>query len=163
MCRISLVLAFVITLACIGCGRSKTYTGVNGEKVTVDQSGDKADITFTNKDGEKVRISAGSKGTPLPKDFPKDVPIYSGAQVNLSTNAKEGMMVVLKTGDSSEKVKEFYDKSLKEQGWESEESFNMGQNSTTNYKKDNRKLIVQIISGEETTIQLIISQEKENK
>jgi hypothetical protein len=161
MCRIYLALLLGIALAGMGCGRSKTYTGADGEKVTVTKSGDNAEITFTGKDGEKMQMTSSAKGGSLPKNFPKDAPIYPGAAVTISSNAKDGMMVMLKTSDSLEKVKEFYEKALKEQGWDNENSVNMGQNMMLANKKDNRQLTVQIMSGDETVIQIVLTEEKD--
>ena len=69
-------------------------------------------------------------------------------------------MVMLKSKDSLDKIKQFYETTLKEQGWENESSMNMGQNAVLANKKENRTLNVSIISGDETIIQLMIAEEK---
>ena len=135
MCRICLALLLGYVLCCTGCGRSKTYTGPNGEKVTVSEKGDNADITFTGKDGEKVQMTSSAKGVALPANFPKDAPIYPGATVFQSVTTKEGMMVTLKSKDPLDKIKQYYETTLKEQGWENESSMNMGQNAVLANKK----------------------------
>jgi len=160
MCRTCITLLLGIALFGMGCGRTKTYTGPDGEKVTVSKKNGNAEFTFTGKKGEKIQLSANEQGTSLPDNFPKDAPIYPGATVAMSTTMPDGMMVMLKSADSMKQVKEFYEKTLKEQGWENESSFNTPQGATMANKKDKRTLAVTINSGNETVIQLIVTQEK---
>jgi len=55
----------------------------------------------------------------------------------MSTKNQDGMMVLLKTSDSMEKVHEFYKQSIKEQGWETENALNMPQGIMLMNKKTN--------------------------
>jgi hypothetical protein len=159
----SFVLLLAVAVLGMGCGRSKTrtVTGPNGEKYTVSQKGDKVDVTFTGKSGEKVQVTSGDKGGALPDYFPKDVPVYPDATINISSRTREGMMVMLKTNEPPETIKQYYEKASKEQGWEeNENTVAMGQITILGYKKDNRTLTVTINADKETLIQLMVAEEK---
>lgn len=184
MCRTFFTLVLGISLlAMAGCKRSNTtYTGPNGEKMTVNEDGSNAQITFTGKDGKKtlmstktggkgevtitgadgetMQYSTGEKGAALPKDFPKDVPVYSGGVIMQNMTMPNGILVMIKSGDATDKIKEFYENSLKDQGWVNETSMESPQGSTLIYKKDDRTLSVIIATGDETMIHLTISKEK---
>ena len=163
MCRMCFAVLLAVAVLGMGCGRSKTrtVTGPNGEKYTVSDKGDNAEVTITGKNGEKVQISSGEKGTSLPDDFPKDVPVYPGATINISSKTREGIMVMLKTNESAEKIKQYYEKANKEQGWEeNENTVAMGKITILGYKKDSRTLTVTISTDKETIIQLMVAEEK---
>jgi len=163
MCRMCFALLLGIAVLGMGCGRSKTrtVTGPNGEKYTVAEKGDNVDVTFTGKSGEKIQVTSGDKGVSLPDYFPKDVPVYPGATINISSKTREGMMVMLKTNESAEKIKQYYEKANKEQGWEeNENTVAMDKIAILGYKKDNRTLTVTISTDKETMIQLMVAEEK---
>jgi hypothetical protein len=170
-------------LGMVGCKKSTTYTGPNGEKVTVNEDGSNAQITLTGKDGEKVHMStkaggnhgevtitgtdggkmefsSNEKGIALPKDFPKDAPIYSGGVIMQNLSMPNGMMVMIKTGDTADKIKEFYEKSLIDQGWKNETSMESTQGATLIYKKEDRTLSVVIATGDDTMIHLTVTPDK---
>jgi hypothetical protein len=153
---LTLLLATVLTVAGYGC--SKSYRGPNGENVTVGSDGN-VEMTATGKDGEKIRI-AGGKGISLPNDFPKDVPIYTGATPVSSINAKDGTMVTLQTTDPVEKVDEFYAKQLKDQGWTIENTIKTAESTNYANKKEKRTLNVSINGGGNTMIILMVGEEK---
>jgi hypothetical protein len=181
MARLSIALLFVGFLALSGCDRSTTVTGPNGEKVTVSkdgknvvvtgadnkeqkmtvsQDGKGVEISGVGPNGEKVQISQGA-GASLPKDFPSDVPVYAGAKPVMNATVQEGTTVMLETTDPSDKVVEYYDKNLKEQGWEQESKFNMQNTVSISSKKEKRRLAVNIMGADnKTTIQLVLVNEK---
>ncbi len=148
-----------VALIVAGCGRSKTYTGPNGEKMTISDKGGDMEFSLTGKNGEKVQVSTNRKGVSLPNDFPKDAPVYPGATIVQSLKMKEGFSIMLKSADSTEKIKQYYEKTLKEQGWDIENAMNMEQVTMLHSKKENRTLTVSITSGNETTVQLMVSQD----
>jgi hypothetical protein len=159
MGRVYFAMLLLSVFVVAGCGRSKSYSGPNGEKVTVNEDGGGVEINATGPDGGKV-VFSGGKGAALPGDFPKDAPVYPGVKVVLSTNTKEGMTVMLETADAADKVVEFYEKNLKDQGWEAESALKSAQNTTLIAKKEKRTLAVNIISAEKVMIQLMVRQEK---
>jgi hypothetical protein len=163
MCRIYFVLMLAIAVMGTGCGRSKsrTITGPNGEKYTVSEKSDKLDVTFTGKSGEKIHVASGEKGVALPDDFPKDVPVYPGATINFSSKTREGMLLMLKSTESPEKIKQYYEKETKQQGWEeNENTVAMDKITILGFKKGDRTLTVTINTDKETIIQLMVAEEK---
>jgi hypothetical protein len=165
MRRMCFVLMLGIALIGMGCGRSKTrtVTGSNGEKYTVSEIGDKVDVTYTGKSGEKVQVTTSEKGGSLPDGFPKDVPVYPGAAINISSKTRDGIMVMLKCNESPEKIKKYYEKENKEQGWEeNQNTVVMDKITLLGYKKDGRTLTVTINADKETMIQLMIAEDKAN-
>jgi hypothetical protein len=160
MCRNLFTLLLGGIFLCTGCGRTTTYTGPNGEKATVTQKGDKVDITISGDKGGTAQYAASEKGISLPANFPQDTPTYPGAIVTMNTSSPDGMMVMFKTNDSTDKVKEFYEGKLKEQGWEQQASMNTPQGVTIVNKKGERELSVNILGGDQTTIHMIISEKK---
>jgi hypothetical protein len=186
MCRTYFTLLLGITLlGLVGCKRSTTVTGPNGEKITVTSDGSNAEMTMTGPDGEKTHItsatggkngevtitgtgmnngkmqfSSSEKGVALPEDFPKDAPIYTGGVIIQNVSMPDGMMVMIKTNDSEEKIKDFYEKTLKEQGWESKAIMKMPQGTSMVNEKDGRTLSVTIATGDETMIHLTVTLEK---
>ena len=110
--RIVSLLALGMLAAC-----RREYVGPNGEKVTVDQSG--KNVTVASSGG--TATYSGGAGAALPADFPKDIPVYPGATVTASyagaNAAGAGRAVTFETGDSPEKVVDFYKSKLA--GWAS--------------------------------------------
>ena len=139
------VLSLVLLLA--GCSRSKTVSTPNGD-VKVEESGKagQSSVTVTGKNGETMTIN--SEGGKLPDDYPKDVPVASGAKIVMATSANtadnQGSSLVLETADSFDKTVTFYKKGLADNGWKIEGTIS-GENMTMlTAAKDNRQLVVQI-------------------
>jgi hypothetical protein len=143
-------------VACFGCKRSTTLTGPKGEKVTVTRDGAKVEGTAKGPHGEEVRWAAGEGGVALPDDFPKDVAIYPDAKPLASTSDKKHISVTLKTADPSEKVAAFYKDRLKADGWEIEQTMNMGAISMVHAAKGGRKATVSVNNDSDQTIVTIV-------
>jgi len=140
--------------ACLGCGRSTSYTSPEGDKTTVTQKGENVELTFEGKEGQRTKIGAS---VPLPEDFPKDVAIYPKATVFASTKDKTGTMsVVLKITEAAGKVGPFYQDKLKEAGWEIEQTMNMPTGMMLQASKEGRQLHVVVAEGDsgETIVNL---------
>src|SRR5690348_5122978 len=111
---------FLISVSFIACNRSKTYSTPEG-KVTVEDHGKNgaSTVTVTGKNGEQVTVN--SEGGKIPDDYPKDVPVASGARVIMSTsvnNQKEnGSHLMLESADSLEHLTDFYKKGLTDAAW----------------------------------------------
>src|SRR5579859_4792575 len=89
--------------------RRTTYSTPDG-KVTVQQSGkDAGSMTFTGKNGERMELNTGS-GAKMPGDYPKDVPVYDGAKVVMSTSTSEkhAHVLALESSDAADKISDFY-------------------------------------------------------
>lgn len=135
---LSLVLLFVA-----GCNRSKTYSTPEGS-VTVHDSGKagQSAVTITGRNGEKMTID--SEGTKLPDDYPKDVPVASGAKIVMATSVDDktthGSHLVLESTDSLEHVLAFYKKGIADNGWKINTSISQPQVTIIAAEKDTREL-----------------------
>jgi hypothetical protein len=64
-----------------------------------------------------------SASTTVPADFPKDIPIYKGAEVSSWNNKPPIPMLVLKSKDSKPNILAFYKKELAAKGWKIDKAF----------------------------------------
>ena len=150
-------------LGCVACGCSKpstTVRGPDGAPVNVEQGGDKVAIKGREADGSVPSSSGG--GVKVPEDFPKDIPVYSGATPMIHQSVKNGHYLQLKTSDAADQVTAFYKEGLKAEGWKqvsesTSESPRAGITFLMN-TKDRRTLSV-IVSHDdkETTLTLSVS------
>ncbi|MBI5614220.1 hypothetical protein HY947_04815 [Candidatus Gottesmanbacteria bacterium] len=124
--------------------------------VKTDLSGiEKGNLTFIDsKTGQQVNVGS----TKLPDTFPKDFPVYKGAQVTGSLSGGQagkgnGFWVTFQTKDSLDKVLTFYKDALKSSGWVSTGEFNVAGASTVSVTKANQEGTVVISSDKgETSI-----------
>jgi len=162
MKRLSIALLLVCVGAWFGCGRSNstTYKSKDGE-VTIEQKGDKQTFEVTTKEGKFKMATGGKGGVALPDDFPKDVPLSPGATVKMSMTSGQGLMVHLESATSAADVGKFYNEQLKGNGWNIEQTMNMGEVSTLSAKKDQRQCTVTCTKdGPKTLIQIFVMPEK---
>jgi len=124
-----------------GCGKSVAEKRFEKNiEMAARQSGEDVDVDFSNgtfnvKSDEGEFSFSGGGATPfapgfgsgeaeVPKDFPKDVPIYKKASVTTAFTMNDedtnGSAVTLNTKDSVDKVGAFYEKELKKEGWDIE-------------------------------------------
>jgi len=93
-----------------------TISGKDGaQDVTYKADGD----SFTMTTPEGTLTTSSGKSAKVPDGFPKDVPIYPGAEVVSATSmAQMGMASVqLSTGDGVAKVAAYYKRELAAKGW----------------------------------------------
>ena len=150
----------LVALAAItfGCGKSSTYKTKDGE-VTVDKSAGK--VTFANitKDG-KVTVTASKDGVALPDNFPKDVPIYKGAVVQVASTQGKTMMVHFTVDAAVADALKYYQDELKSQGWQIDSTMNMGQGSMLVAKKGDRQCSAVVMKQDKgAMVQLSVTQE----
>jgi hypothetical protein len=137
------VISLVLLLA--GCNRSKTVSTPSGD-VKVEESGKtgQSTLTLTGKNGESMTIS--SEGGKLPDDYPKDVPVASGAKIVMASSMNSadhrGSSLVLESADSCDKTVAFYKKGLADNGWKTDATLS-GENMTMlTAAKDTRQLVI---------------------
>ena len=131
-------------------------SGLTGGKVKISNKGNQVQIK--DHDGGTLSLSAG-----LPKDFPRDVPVYPGAKVLISvsggSNDSNGLSVTLTTRDNVNKVYKYYQDKLTGQGWTLKTTIDLGEMRTIAFKKDRREGSVAIVeSDKETGITLVINE-----
>ena len=138
----------------------------DGVKANVDISGDTMSFTTTDADGKQSNVKmdgdslvvegpdgvqtfrAGGAGE-MPKDFPADVYVLSGADVVSSISTPGGANLSLKTGAPKAVVVAQYAAEMKAQGWTAETTMDMGETAMLSFAKDNRQasVIVQTEAG----------------
>ena len=149
----------------------------DGVKAKVDISGNTMSFTTTDAEGKQAHVKmdgdslvvegpdgvqtfrAGGAGE-MPKDFPADVYVMSGASVVSSISTPGGMNLALKTSDSKADVVARYAAEMKDQGWTTESTMDMGEMAMLSCAKDNRQasVIVQTEDGA-TSINLTVGTE----
>ena len=138
----------------------------DGVKANVDISGDTMSFTTTDADGKQSNVKmdgdslvvegpdgvqtfrAGGAGE-MPKDFPADVYVLSGASVVSSISTPGGANLSLKSASSKADVVAQYTAEMKAQGWTTESTMDMGETAMLSFAKDNRtaSVIVQVEDG----------------
>jgi hypothetical protein len=164
----SLLLAFGL-----GCGRGSTVQTPNGEvkidkskdeivvkskegEFKVKQKGDQSTYEATTKDGT-VKVTAGGDNVKLPDNFPKDIPIYKGAKIQMSSSQPKASLVHFVVDASVADAAKFYQDELKKQGWEIETSMNMNDTSMLSAKKDKQNCTVVVVKQDKgAMIQLTV-------
>lgn len=152
------VLSLVLLLVA-GCNRSKT----SSTSVTVHDSGKagQSAVTITGQNGEKMTIN--SEGTKLPDDYPKDVPVASGAKIVMATSVDDqtthGSHLVLESTDSLEHVLAFYKKGLADNGWKINTTVSQPEVTVIAAEKGTRELSlsVQQSDGKCTVTQSVVA------
>ena len=138
----------------------------DGVKAKVDISGNQMSFTTTDADGKQAHVKmdgdslvvegpdgvetfrAGGAGD-MPKDFPADVYVLSGADVVSSISTPGGANLTLKSANSKADVVARYAAEMKAQGWTTETTMDMGETAMLSFAKDNRQasVIVQAENG----------------
>ncbi|MBI3950017.1 MAG: hypothetical protein HY314_06140 [Acidobacteria bacterium] len=152
MMRYYSALLIILVSFWMACSRSSTVTTSEG-KVTVSKTGEGAKVKIESEAGEKAHIEVGESGVSLPKDLPADMPIYPGSSVvSSATLGENARLVSLKTNDGVEKVMDFYDAKLKDNGWEIQTRVSTQQGNLLQAKKEARHLTVGITRQDKDTM-----------
>lgn len=120
-----------------------------GKDVDVDLKG--GSMTVKSSDG-KATIVTG-ENVEIPSDFPKDVPVYQGAKIQMALK-EAGHTLRLTSSDSVDKITEYYKKEVAGQGWTEDTVVSQGNPqpmSMLGYKKDKRILSIVITKEEDGT------------
>ena len=115
--------------------------------------------TMTSEDGG-VSFATG-EAAKIPDDFPKDIPLYDGAQlVTVQQDTGAGMIALTATSsDPVATIAEFYKKKAEASGWTRESALDQGGTMhMLTYKKDSQQLDIFISGdGDATQIQLSLT------
>ena len=138
----------------------------DGVQAKVDISGNQMSFTTTDADGKQAHVKmdgdllvvegpdgvqtfrAGGAGE-MPKDFPADVYVMSGASVVSSISTPGGANLTLKSASSKADVVARYAAQMKDQGWTTESTMDMGEMAMLSFAKGDRRasVIVQAENG----------------
>lgn len=128
-----IVLFFGAMLVLQGCGISNTVSN----------------ITYKN---EKGTVSTDNK---LPESWPKDAPVYPNCKaINSYESFGKEVLINLTCTDSSDKVFEYYENELKNQGWEITVSSKENYGNNLSAKKDTRTFNVVIMKAPDSASQI---------
>ena len=171
--RVLVVMCLVLT-AVAACKKASESTAektavraierATGNKADVNISGE--GIKITGKEGGKEFSyeASGKGGVALPKNFPDDVPRYPGAAVLSSMSQGNAMsMVTFQTADAVDRVYEFYNAKLRDDGWEIVNEVTTPQMRMISVKKKaDREANITVISGEgKSTITVVYGTSKD--
>ena len=115
-------LAVIAPLALIGCGSDKSGTFDDGEggegSYSVEQKDGETTATVTTRDGTATMRS----GADVPLELPSGFTLYPGAKVenntSFSAGSGKGALINMTSGDSPQKMVDFYRKQAKAAGFE---------------------------------------------
>ena len=141
------LICLLVSVLMVGCSctekAEETVAEKIAEKVIAAQSGDKADIDV-DKEGMRIKTKDGEmsitsgKSAKLPDNFPKDVPMYVGAVLDMAMEVPKGYSLIYTTKDDLSKVSEWYLNEMINQGWTKEASMDMTNQKMLVFKKGER-------------------------
>lgn len=164
-----------VALALVGAGCKNPLTAAK-EKVTegvvssmtggkVQMDSEAGGATFTDpKTGAKMAVG---EDLAIPANFPKDVPIYSGAKVKavvMADDTEKNATISLSSTDVPKTVADWYDKTLASAGWKQTSTYSANGSFLFVYEKDKTKIAVTVALDSATqgaAITLIRTEEKE--
>jgi hypothetical protein len=141
-----LPISLAALLGSAACGSRSTTISTGDGKVTVTEKNKDgaSSMTFTGKNGEKVTMDMNAGK--VPADYPSDVPVYKDAQVMMAQtiSEKNGRNLILETGDAGDKVAAFYKSGIESNGWKIEGTVSTGELTLITATKPGKQLVVQI-------------------
>jgi len=135
----------------------KVIESKTGVKTNIEDL-EKGKMTFTDsKTGATVDVGSGT----IPDNFPKDFPIYPGANVTSSMSGGQngqgsGFWLTLATGDALDKVTGFYKTAFTTGGWTTQATYTADGTTTQTVKKGDMSGSVSIVREDEGTTQIVI-------
>ncbi len=132
----------------------KSLENAGGGKADVDLTKDR--IVFRDKEsGKEFSIRSGAE---LPEGFPKDVPVFSPAQVAGSMVMGPMTMVTFESASTPQEISGFYQTQLTAQGWQTAfQASPTPQTFSALFKKENRQVTVNVTSESEGKTSLVLS------
>ena len=159
----SIFLLCIIGLALAGCGKKEQTVSTPQGDVTISQQGGTTTWEAKSDKGEQVKITANDKGVALPKNFPEDIPLMTGAVVKLALDAGDAISVHYAVPAAPGDVGKFYQDSLKAKGWKIEQTATMGELTMVSASKDKREAAITVqknSGGSGSLVQMTIPQAK---
>lgn len=134
--RITLLIALT-GLTVVGCNSGKTTVAPG-----VTTSDDKQKVTIETGD-TKAEIATGDASVSLPDNFPKDVPIITGAKLTLASEIGGNTFnVAFESSKSLKEVLEYYKTEVEKNGWKIEQAIQIADGGTLQAKKGKQVLVV---------------------
>ena len=158
---------FTAIMVVFGCGEKSEEKAVEKvmEKAIESNMGGNAEVDIEKNslriqtDEGEMTMTAGDS-VKMPADFPKDVFVYKGADLNAAMVHTEGFNLMFQTKDDASKVSEVYLTEMEAKGWSKEMTMDMGGQKMMVFKKDERMANVSIATDDEMTqITLTVAKE----
>jgi len=164
-------LAVAVAFLGLGCGAAVEKASEKAVEVAIESAGDGqsgAKVDIQSQSGTiSIKTAEGEAsfgaGTTLPADFPKDVPVYPGANVvsaiAANDNGRAGHHLVMETADGADKVVDFY-KSNAPAGLTAKAEMNAGGSRTlmlTNADESRTVAVMANAQGGKTRFTLTVS------
>ena len=129
------------------------------EEVKVEGDDNQGQIKIKTKNGESSIVYGNNK---LADGFPRDIPIYAPATVQMSQIMEGGktIMASLACDDETEKVVQFYKKALPEAGWKVSGEMNMGGTALLQGEKEGKELNVSVNREQGKTVISLVEANK---
>jgi hypothetical protein len=142
--RLGALLTASLLLAGAACSRTHTFSTADGKVSYQEKGKDAGAITVTDKDGKTATLDFNQNK--LPAGYPKDIPVYSPAQVVMSQSSSDqnASSLMLESSDAADKIVDFYKKGLDSNGWKTESTMNTAQLTMLTATKEQRQLVLQI-------------------
>ena len=149
-----IVLATVFALAAVsGCPRGQSSVAENvkeqpGEPVVGKRGESSAKTPGTNTDATPAP-QAESPAAAIPAGWPAELPQYPGSEITAATSRNEAgelfVALMLKTGDSPDKVLKYYDEKALAAGFKQKEQLPLPAGSgSVNYERDGASFSVEV-------------------
>lgn len=134
-------------LVMTGCG-GDAGTATNAAKNAATNAATNAGKTAVNAvtNAATNSMPTGAVGS-LPADFPKDIPVYTGATVVAGATGAMGKGASFSTADGADKVAEYYKAELPKQGWADVKSVAAGPATAITASKEKRMLSIGLTKG----------------
>ena len=140
----------------------QTMSGFMGRKMVesiIEHSTDgETDVDMKSDGTMDITTKEGTflTGNSIPKEWPEDVPAYTGANITYSASANQnegesGMALILATDDSRAEVQSFYETKLKSEGWTLTNTLQGGGSIIITAEKDGRQLSLVISEADGKT------------
>lgn len=147
----SLVFCMVILVS--GCGQTMVTEKIIENQLEKNLGGntnvdlDNGSVNIKNEDGSTMQV--GGKVS-LPEGFPSDVYVLDGELISAMKNVVGmGYQVSLKTNKQISEIQSVYEGKMKENGWQMQQTLNMGGILMLSGKKDARNMTVSVSAGGE--------------
>lgn len=138
------------------------------ERELEEETGGDAEVDLNEDGGMRIESEEGTftTGNKMPEDWPSDVPVYAGAEVQYTATSnpvtgQAGTVLVLLSTDTQDEVVDFYKGALVGAGWVIEGSMKSGEMVVMGASKGNRQVSVMIAGVEGgTNITLGVAQKE---
>lgn len=130
-----------------------------GGQANVELGDESFSMQMEGQDGDS-RLNVGS-GTKVPKEFPKDIPLYANMTVVMSHSQSRNQMFLIQatSQDPVSQVSKFYETEVPRQGWKEENKTVVqdGKTQSLGYEKQGRVLQVTVMASDDEGTSLSIT------